>query len=167
MIYVCSLARLHSTVAQTNAGRVVSLLSAGTAVERPASIRTADHMVLSMHDIVDEQPDLIPPARSHVEELLAFAGNWDRSRPMVVHCYAGISRSTAAAYIVASALNPDRDEEELAQALRRASPSASPNPRLIAHADEVLRRNGRMCAAIAAIGRGSEAFEGVPFRLDI
>lgn len=167
IIHVCSLTRLHSTVATTGAGRVVSLLSAGTAVERPATVAEADHLHLSMHDIVDEQPDLVPPARAHVERLLEFAAAWDRSKPLVVHCFAGISRSTAAAYIIAAALSPDRDEAELARTLRDASPSATPNARLVAIADQLLERNGRMVAAIAAIGRGADAYEGVPFTLEL
>src|SRR5262245_1918052 len=101
MIHVCSLTRLHSTVAATGAGRIVSLLTSGTEVERPQGIAANDHLLLSMHDIVDEQPDMVPPGRAHVESLLEFAGAWDRSKPLVVHCFAGISRSTAAAYVIA------------------------------------------------------------------
>jgi predicted protein tyrosine phosphatase len=167
MIHVCSLTRLHSTVAATGAGRIVSLLSRGTEVERPQGIAETDHLLLSMHDIVDEQPDMVPPGRAHVESLLEFAQGWDRSKPLVVHCFAGISRSTAAAYVIAAALAPGRDEAELAQALRQASPSATPNARLVAIADGLLGREGRMISAIAAIGRGVEAFEGIPFMLDI
>ncbi len=85
----------------------------------------------------------------------------------MVNCYAGISRSTASAYIIAAALSPQRDEEELAQTLRALSPSATPNPKLISVADDVLGRRGRMVEAIRAIGRGAEAFEGVPFALPI
>lgn len=167
MIHVCSLTRLHSTVAATGAGRVISLLSAGTAVERPSSVAEADHLHLSMHDIVDEQPDLVPPGRAHVEKLLEFAAGWDRTKPLVVHCFAGISRSTAAAFIIAAALSPERDEAELAQALRKASPSATPNARLVAIADELLGRDGRMVSAITSIGRGADAMEGIPFLLEI
>ncbi|TIO01331.1 MAG: protein tyrosine phosphatase, partial [Mesorhizobium sp.] len=85
----------------------------------------------------------------------------------VVHCYAGISRSTASAYIIAAALAPKRDEAELAKTLRFLSPSATPNPRLIAVADMLLGREGRMIAAVEAIGRGADAFEGIPFELSI
>jgi predicted protein tyrosine phosphatase len=60
-----------------------------------------------------------------------------------------------------------RDEEELAQALRWLSPSATPNPRLIGVADNILGRDGRMVAAIKAIGRGADAFEGTPFIMEI
>ena len=97
--------------------------------------------------------------------ILDFVAAWPREKPLVIHCYAGISRSTAAAYIAACALRPPR-RGRVAAALRAASPSATPNPLFVAIADRLLGRDGRMVAAIAAIGRGADAFEGVPFRFD-
>jgi predicted protein tyrosine phosphatase len=84
-----------------------------------------------------------------------------------MHCYAGISRSTAGAYVAACLLNPQREEHAIAQELRRASPTATPNPRIVALADRALGRDGRMSAAIDRIGRGVMAYEGDPFRLDV
>ena len=78
-----------------------------------------------------------------------------------------ISRSTAAAYIVAAALAPREDEEALAGRLRAASATATPNARLVALADAELGRNGRMIRAIERIGRGEDAFEGTPFFLPL
>ena len=167
MIYVCSLSKIEETVALSGARRMVTLLNAGTPVTRPANLRRADHLVLSMNDIVVEQPDMTPPGENHVRKLLDFAHDWDRKAPLVVHCFAGISRSTAAAYIVAAALAPQRDEAEIASTLRRLSPSATPNLRLISIADRLLDRDGRMVSAIELIGRGADAFEGVPFALKI
>ena len=167
MIHVCSLARLEETVARSGAERVLSLLAAGTEVTRPASISRENHLHLVMHDIAVAQDGMTMPGEDHVRNLLAFARKWDRAKPMVVHCYAGISRSTASAYIIAAALAPKRDEAELAQTLRKLSPSATPNPRLIAVADALLSRQGRMVEAIEAIGRGADAFEGTPFVLRI
>jgi predicted protein tyrosine phosphatase len=92
---------------------------------------------------------------------------WDRTAPLVVHCWAGISRSTAAAFVSVCALRPDRDERDIAWMLRRASPTATPNSRIVSFADVLLGRNGRMVAAVEAIGRGEIAAEGVPFRLDL
>ena len=83
---------------------------------------------------------------------------------MVVHCYMGISRSTASAYASVCALNPQRDELGIAQALRRASPTATPNIRIVSLADKLLGRDGRMVAAIETIGRGCLAEEAAPFR---
>ncbi len=167
MLYVCSLPRMPEVVERERAARLVSLVNAGTPVERPATIQEADHLTLSMHDIVDVLPEMTPPGQVHVENLLEFAQSWDRQKSMVVHCFAGISRSTAAAYIIASALSPRRDEAELAWQLRLASPSATPNLRLVTFADDLLGRNGRMVEAIKAIGRGTDAFEGEPFKLEL
>ncbi|WP_407519897.1 tyrosine phosphatase family protein [Methylobacterium oryzisoli] len=166
-LHVCSLSRLPETVAAVGASHVVTLVTRGTAVRRPATIREDDHLILGISDISAPMTDHVLPERAHVERFLAFLRAWDRGRPLVLHCYAGISRSTAAAYIAACALHPDRDEAELAQRLRQLSPSATPNRRLVAVADEVLGRDGRMVAAITAIGRGADAFEGEPFCLAI
>ena len=73
----------------------------------------------------------------HVGRLIDFARGWDRSTPMVVHCFAGISRSTGAAFVAACALNPKRDEAEIARAIRSASPTAQPNTRIVGIADRV------------------------------
>ncbi|MGP2493050.1 tyrosine phosphatase family protein [Mesorhizobium sp. PUT5] len=166
-IIVCPLSRVEETVTRAGAVRLLSLLAEGTAMERPLSILPQNHLHLVMHDIAEAQEGMTPPGLTHVHSLLAFAQSWERSRPLVVNCYAGISRSTASAYIIAAALSPQRDEEELAQMLRALSPSATPNPKLISVADDVLGRRGRMVEAIRAIGRGAEAFEGVPFALPI
>lgn len=166
MIYVCPLSKVDEAVARIGAARLISLLSAGTEMTRPAIIRPENHLFIRMHDISVEQEGMTLPGEAHVRRLLDFAHAWDRSRPLAINCWAGVSRSTASAYIVAAALSPSRDEVELAATLRRLSPSATPNPRLIAVADQILGRNGRMVAAIAAIGRGADCFEGVPFGLE-
>lgn len=167
MIHVCSLARLHETVDQTGARRVVTLINEGTPVARPAQVAAADHLFLGMNDIAHPMDGYIAPADHHVRRLLGFVRDWDRAGPLVVHCWAGISRSTAAAFVTVCALNPDRDEEQVARRIRDLSPEATPNPRIIAIADNLLGRQGRMVAAIAGIGRGREAYEGTPFRLDL
>lgn len=167
MIHVCSLARLHATVEETGARHIVTLINDETLVPRPECVAAENHLFLGMHDIPAEMDGFRAPAKAHVQELIDFVQRWDRSTPLVVHCYAGISRSTAAAFVIACALNPQRDERAIAQALRNASETAIPNTRLVSLADEVLGRQGRMVAAIESIGRGAESAEGTPFRLDI
>jgi predicted protein tyrosine phosphatase len=164
-LHVSSLSKLHETVAAVRASHVVTLINVDTVVERPAGINKANHLFLGMSDIVAPMDGHIIPAEKHVGRFLAFVREWDRNAPLVIHCWAGISRSTAAAYIAACALGPARDEDEIAQILRAASPSATPNARLVAIADEMLGREGRMSSAIERIGRGADAFEGTPFAL--
>jgi predicted protein tyrosine phosphatase len=167
MIHVCSLARLHETVEGTGALHVITLLKQTDRVERPRSVAEANHLILGMDDIAAPMDGYIIPGEEHVTRLIDFVRGWDRTAPLVVHCFAGISRSTAGAYVAACALNPRRDEWAIARALRRASVTATPNPRIVSLADRMLGREGRMVAAIDSIGRGEMAYEADPFRLDL
>ena len=167
MIHVCSLARLHETVEETGALHVVSLIGDETSVERPPAIIAENHLWLRLHDISSPLDGYVMPDEQHIADLLRFVRRWDRSAPLVVHCYAGISRSTASAFASVCALNPHRSEDSIAQALRLASPTATPNIRIVSLADRLLGRDGRMVAAIETIGRGVLATEGMPFRLDL
>jgi predicted protein tyrosine phosphatase len=167
MIHVCSLARLYSTVEETRARHVVTLLRLIDRVQWPAHIVPENHLVLAMDDIVAPQDGYTVPAEDHVGRLIDFVGRWDRATPMVVHCFAGISRSTGAAFVAACALNPQREELQIAQAIRAASPTAQPNARIVSIADRLLKRQGRMVRAVEAIGPGEAATEGHPFRIDL
>ena len=111
MIHVCSLARLYATVDETGARHIVTLLRLTDRVERPAHIAPENHLVLAVDDITAPTEGYTAPGDEHVQRLIHFVGKWDRAAPMVVHCYAGISRSTAGAYVAACALNPARDEQ--------------------------------------------------------
>jgi predicted protein tyrosine phosphatase len=171
-IHVCPLSKLPETVRATGARSLVTLIDEGTPVRRPAGIASEEHLVvvvsdIVVSDIVAELDGHTLPAKSHVEELLAFVLRWDQAAPLLIHCFAGVSRSTAAAFIAACALRPHRNEAEIAQAVRANSPTATPNPRLVAIADATLGRNGRMVAAVEKIGRGCNCFEGAPFVLEL
>jgi predicted protein tyrosine phosphatase len=166
-LHVCPLSRLEETVLVTGASHLLTLVSVGTAVTRPAAIAEGRHLTLYFSDIVEPIEGHVLPSVEHVEQLLAFVRGWERTAPMVIHCWAGVSRSTASAFVAACALAPERDEAAIAQALRAASPMATPNRRIVALADDLLGRRGRMIAAIEAIGRGADAFEGAPFSLPL
>ncbi|MRI55723.1 protein tyrosine phosphatase [Methylobacterium sp. DB1607] len=166
-LHVCPLSRLPETVAACGASHLVTLATLGSTVERPAAIRPEHHLRVGFSDIVAPLEGHLPPGEAHVRSVLDFVSVWPRERPMVIHCYAGISRSTAAAYAVACALRPSVEEADLAQELRRLAPSATPNRLFVEIADRLLGRGGRMSAAIAGIGRGAEAFEGTPFHITL
>jgi predicted protein tyrosine phosphatase len=167
MIHVCSLARLHDTVNETGARHIVTLLRVIDRVQRPTAIVPDNHLILGMDDIAEPMDGYVHPGEEHVSRLIEFAQRWDRKAPMVIHCYAGISRSTAGAFVAACALNPSRSETKIAQAIRDGSATATPNIRIVSLADQMLGRSGRMIGAIQAIGAGRAAIEGDPFRLDL
>ncbi len=146
---------------------LVSLLGPDSDMQRPDGIAPANHLSLVFNDISTPIADLIAPTEAHVDRLIAFLTDWDRGQPMLIHCWAGISRSTAAAYIALCLHRPDDDEAELARLLRRASPTATPNPLMVALGDIALDRDGRMVDAIDTIGRGAEAWEGKVFTLPL
>ena len=69
-------------------------------IATPKGIDPERHLRLLMHDIAEPAEGYVAPESSHVADLISFAKSWDRTSPLLVHCWAGISRSTAAAYIV-------------------------------------------------------------------
>ena len=165
IIHVGPLSAVASTVEASGVGYLVTLMNDQMMVERPPSIEPARHLRLVMNDISEPKPGLVPPNDDHVQELIDFVVDWDRQLPMLIHCWAGISRSTAAAFISLCALNPGIDEKLIAQTLRTASPTATPNTRLVLLADGLLKRGGRMSRAVEEIGRGQTTMEGTPFQL--
>ena len=164
-IYVGPLSAVASTVQASGVGYLVTLMNDQAMIKTPDSIEPRRHLRLAMNDISEPQPGLVPPDDSHVQELIEFVAGWNRKSPMLIHCWAGISRSTAAAYIALCALNPGIDEQHIAQTLRAASPTATPNKRLVLLADGLLTRNGRMTRAVEGIGRGESTLEAPVFQL--
>lgn len=166
-LHVCSWAKLNATVATTGARDVLTVIKNIGQVATPPDIEPARHLKLDFADIIAPMEGQQMASEAQVRDILAFGQNWDRAAPMVIHCYAGVSRSTASAFAIACALRHDIGEEDWAARIRRLSPTATPNLHLVALADRVLNRKGRMVRAIEEIGRGEDCFEGTPFSLDI
>ncbi len=164
-LIVAPLSHVPAVLAGRKPSHVLTLL--GPEAEGPVcgGVR---HLSLRFNDITFPMEGLTPPTADTVRAILAFGDEWKLAAtgaPLLVHCFAGISRSTAAAYILACAFSPPGREQGLARALRAASPSATPNGLMIAFADGMLAREGRMVTAVQALGRGVFSAEGVPFDL--
>ena len=166
-IHVCPLSQIPTTVRASGARSMVTLISAGTEVVRPLEIDESRHLYVAMSDIVLAMDGEILPDESHVADIVDFIRGWDRSAPVVIHCYAGVSRSTAAAFIAACLLDETRSEMSIARDIRERSPTATPNALMVKIADRLLGRDGRMIDAVRSIGRGTDCYEGVPFSLDL
>ena len=161
-LVVCSLRRLPEVIAARRPSHLITLLAPETLAET-AIAGPEHHLRIGVHDIPVPQEGMIAPDAETIEQILAFGRTWDERAPMVVHCFAGLSRSTATAFVLACERNPGADEAAIARALRRASPFATPNPRIVALADDMLRRQGRMLEALQAMGEPDFATEGLPF----
>ena len=160
-LLVIPLSSLADTLAAHGPSHLISLLSPEHMIETPEGFPHHMHLRLGVNDIVDPAAGTAPPAREHIDELLAFSRSWDARQPLLIHCWAGISRSMASAFtILCDRLGPDR-EIEIARAMRQRAPHAQPNRLLVRHADDALGRGGRMVAALDSMGPPLIVEEGV------
>lgn len=164
-VHVCPLAAVHDVVSEAGAAHLITVINAHTPVDTPARIEPHRHLKILINDISVPQAGLVHAQAEHIEEILRYARDWDHAGPLVIHCWAGISRSTATAFVTLCALNEDGVEHAIARSIRRASSTATPNPLMVQIADDLLGRRGRMVDAVKAIGLGETALSGTPFSI--
>ena len=167
LVFGGPLGQVDATIAGHNIGRLISIINKDTMIETPPALRADQHLKLAMNDISSPKDGLVLPDEMHVKKLVQFIDDWDLKQSMLVHCWAGVSRSTAGVFITLCRLNDDRTEKEIALALRKASPTATPNKRLVSLADDILCRRGRMVDAVTMIGTGEMTYEGSVFSLPV
>lgn len=165
-IHVAPLSAVQDVARKLSPYDLLTLLSPDTDAESLATLVPQRRLHLVFHDIVEAREGLIAPSAAMIAAMLDFGRARMRETPLLIHCWAGISRSSAAAYILACDRHPGR-EDELATSLRAHAPLVTPNRLMVALADDLLGRKGAMVDAIARIGRGAEAFEGMPYRLEL
>src|ERR1700727_1838865 len=160
-ILVTPLSALQDALDVHRPSHIVSLLSPEHMIHTPIGFPAKRHLKLGINDITDPSAGTSPPPRTHVAGLLEFSRGWDARAPLLIHCWAGISRSMASAFtVLCDRLGPDR-EIEIAQAIRRRAPHAQPNRLLVSHADEALGRQGKMLAALNAMSPALLLEEGI------
>ncbi len=164
-IAVCSMQRIDETIAATGATRLISIVNAHLMPPTPSTIAPANHLKLPMTDARPPRGGGQHPSRPMIEQLVEFIRDWPQDAPLLIHCFSGLNRSPAAAYIALAALNPDVPETLIAYRLRAASETAAPNITMVGVADLVLVRSGHLLSAIELIGPGQPAAEGRPFTL--
>jgi predicted protein tyrosine phosphatase len=158
-ILVAPLSAVPDCIEQYGPSHLVTLLGADYMIDTPDGVDATRHLKLAMDDIVDAGAGF-PPNERHVGRLLAFGKDWDAQAPMLIHCWAGISRSMAATFTLLCERSEPGRELEIARAIRARAPHADPNRLFVRLADDMLGRSGRMVDAIEAIGRGKLAVEG-------
>lgn len=116
-----------------------------------------EKLELRFHDVIEERHGTVVPNSIHVEQLLAFGRGLERNpatdRHLLVHCHAGISRSSASmALLIAQAMPHNTGDAIFAQILR-IRPQIWPNLRIVEIGDDILGRNGDLIAAAHNIYR--------------
>jgi predicted protein tyrosine phosphatase len=123
----------------------------------PAFAAFAPHrrLALRFHDIIEWMPDRLAPSRDDVERLLVFGRELGElaDSHLLVHCHAGVSRSTAAAALILAQAHPDRPAREALDAVARIRPRAWPNLRILEFGDAILGRDGEIIGAASAMYR--------------
>ncbi|MBW8269391.1 tyrosine phosphatase family protein [Caldovatus aquaticus] len=112
---------------------------------------------LRFHDVIEDLPGTAPPRPGHVREILAFgrdllAGPAPAAH-LLVHCHAGVSRSTAAMALILAQALPDLPAGRILGEILRIRPQAWPNLRLLELGDALLGRRGEMVAAAGEVYR--------------
>lgn len=106
--------------------------------------------VMRFHDIIESNEHLVVPNSDHIQKLLAFGLTIDFSvmPHILVHCFAGLSRSTAAALLLIAQSEPNLTADQLTDQLQLLAPDAWPNPRMVRIGDSLLGRNGTLLSAV-------------------
>ena len=152
-ITVCGVAELegHCSI---NASHVLSILDPDHPVpEAFGAFGEHEKLELRFHDIIDPMPGLLAPEPKDVAALLAFGGDMNGATHLLVHCFAGISRSTASMAMILAQAMPDMAEDAVLAMVLGIREKAWPNLRMIEFGDAMLGRNGRLVEATHALHR--------------
>jgi predicted protein tyrosine phosphatase len=167
LILVTPLSVLPDMLRTYQPSHLISLLSPEYMIETPGGFPAARHLRVAIHDICDPEDGKCHPGEEHVASVLEFARDWDAKRPLIVHCWAGVSRSMATAYSILCDRAWRGAEFRLAREMRARAPHACPNRAIIRHADAQLERQGAMIKAVAEMGPAVPVEEGVPVEFSL
>jgi predicted protein tyrosine phosphatase len=153
LLTICGLEELEAH-RERRVTDVLSLLDPGAPEPSAFDAYNEHHRVtLRFHDILEPQLGMIAPEPKDVDAILKFGKEleaqeaYSGERHLLIHCHMGISRSTAAMAMLLAQAHPQQDEDAIAERLSAIRPKAWPNSRMIAFADEILSRGGRLTLA--------------------
>ncbi|HTW53205.1 MAG TPA: protein-tyrosine-phosphatase [Stellaceae bacterium] len=106
---------------------------------------------LRFHDVIAPAPELVAPTEEHIAQLLLFGSDVDVAGELahlLIHCHAGISRSTAAAALLLAQEGPSRPAVEIFDQIALLRPRAWPNLAMLEIGEAALGRRGDLTAAV-------------------
>jgi predicted protein tyrosine phosphatase len=146
MHHVCGIDELGQAPLEA-ADRIVSILAPDAPVPQRLVGMSKPVLFLRFHDAIGREVGAVLPADADIQALLDFDADADVNERLIVHCTAGISRSTAALITLLAQRHSNLDDE-LFEKLRKLRPKAWPNSRMIEIADRMLERRGTLIAAL-------------------
>jgi predicted protein tyrosine phosphatase len=112
---------------------------------------------LKFHDIIEETPGFKAPQPEHVAKVLGFGRDLlldpENLRHLLVHCHAGISRSTASMTLLLAQAQPQLDASAVLAQVVHIRPKAWPNLRILELGERELNRPGEFSGAVGAVYR--------------
>ena len=165
-LWICRACDLASLAIELRPQRILSIAEPGFRNPTPDGIAPDDHHHLNFDDITEAMPDYVEPSEHHVGSIIELAGALSERDRILVHCQAGISRSSAAALIILAARNPGH-ERAIAARLRQEGPWFVPNRLMVEIADRLLGRGPILSAAAARMGSPTMILNSRPVRLPL
>ena len=159
MIVVTSL-KDHANVCENiNPSHLISVIDPGFEPKTPINLR--NHLKLGFDDIIEikknnpiyrDNKNLIKseifnkqilPNYDHINQIIKFVSSWDRTNPIVIHCWCGVSRSMATAIFILCKINPINIDLNI-KYLRSIAPHANPNMLMISMFENYLGITGKI-----------------------
>ncbi|MDG2165903.1 MAG: hypothetical protein P8L26_03100 [Alphaproteobacteria bacterium] len=147
-IIICGLADIQNCVDKYRPDKMLTIINKNFSPETPQGMDKSRHIKMLIDDISEPRDGFILPEKHHAQELLDFTNDWDISKPLLVHCHMGISRSTATSLGVAAKYDPE-NIEIIIEKLKEIAPHASPNKIMTQYYDEILGLNSRLFSSLA------------------
>ncbi len=146
-IIICGLADIQLCVDKYKPDMMLTIINKNFSPDSPIGMNEKKHLKMLVDDISEPREGFVLPEKHHVQELLDFTNNWDTSKPILIHCHMGISRSTATSLGVAAKFDPD-NIELIIEKLKEIAPHASPNRLMTKYYDEILNLNNRLFSSL-------------------
>ena len=136
-IIICGLADIENAVETYKPDMMLTIINKNFSPETPQGLNPSRHLKMLIDDISEPRDGFRLPEKEDVQKLLDFTSDWDQSKPIIIHCHRGISRSTATSLGVICKLDPDNLDLHV-EKLMKIAPHASPNKLMTKYVDEIL-----------------------------